>query len=347
MPEKKPPYSLQDFNYSLPEELIAQVPSQRRDSSRLFVLNRRSGDFIHTSFSSITSYLNDDDVLVFNNARVINARIFCRRETGGRVEIVLAENISPLSWKIICNRTARLKTGEKLYPEGDRSIAFTISGRDGEYLVVGTSVCLDSGVLERIGVVPLPPYIRRDADDEDSERYQTVYASKSGAVAAPTAGLHFTPEILDALRSRGIQTVFTTLFVSWGTFSPVRENDLSLHHMHSEKYILDESSAGIINSARSAGRRIVAVGTTALRVLESTFRDGANVPGEGSTDIFIYPPYEIRSAGALLTNLHTPGSTLLMLVSAFAGYGLVMSAYAEAVREGYRFFSYGDAMFIQ
>lgn len=346
MPEKKPPYSLQDFNYHLPEELIAQVPSQRRDSSRLFVLDRRSGEFTHTFFSSVTGYLKDNDILVFNNAKVINARIFCRRETGGRVEVVLAESLSPLSWKIICNRTARIRSGEKLYPENDPDIAFTVTGRDGEYLVIQTCTCLDDAVLDRIGVVPLPPYIRRDAEQADSERYQTVYASRSGAVAAPTAGLHFTPEIMDTLRARGIRMVFTTLYVSWGTFSPVRENDLSLHKMHSEKYILDETSAAIINSARRDGRRIVAVGTTALRVLESTFRDGANVPGEGVTDIFIYPPREIKSADALLTNLHTPESTLLMLVSAFAGYDLVMAAYAEAVRERYRFFSYGDAMLI-
>ena len=282
MPEKKPPYSLQDFNYRLPEELIAQVPSQRRDSSRLFVLNRGSGRFTHTSFSSVTGYLKDDDILVFNDARVINARIFCRRETGGRVEIVLAENISPVSWKIICNKTARIRTGEKLYPENDPDVSLTVTGRQGEYLIIETGTCLDESVLDRIGVVPLPPYIRRDADETDSERYQTVYASKTGAVAAPTAGLHFTPEILDTLRSRGITTVFTTLYVSWGTFSPVRHDDLSLHKMHSEKYILDEMSAGIINSARRAGRRIVAVGTTALRVLESTFRDGGNIPGGDS-----------------------------------------------------------------
>ncbi|HPS58413.1 MAG TPA: tRNA preQ1(34) S-adenosylmethionine ribosyltransferase-isomerase QueA [Spirochaetota bacterium] len=346
MPEKKSPYSLQDFNYHLPEELIAQIPSQRRDSSRLFVLNRSSGQFTHTSFSSVAGYLKDDDILVFNNAKVINARIFCRRETGGRVEVVLAENISPSSWKIICNRTARIRTGEILHPENEPSISFAVTGREGEYLIIETDTDLDETVLDRIGVVPLPPYIRRDADAADSERYQTVYASMTGAVAAPTAGLHFTPEILDTLRGRGITTVFTTLYVSWGTFSPVRGDDLSLHKMHSEKYILDDESAGMINSARRAGRRIVAVGTTALRVLESTFRDGANVPGGGSTDIFIYPPYKIKSADALLTNLHTPGSTLLMLVSAFAGYDLVMAAYAEAVRERYRFFSYGDAMLI-
>ncbi len=346
MPEIKPPYSLQDFNYNLPEELIAQVPSRRRDSSRLFVLERSAGTFTHTSFNSVRAYLKEDDILVFNNARVINARIFCRRETGGRVEVVLAENISPLSWKIICNRTARIREGERLHPENEPSITFTVTGREGEYLFIETAIQLDEALLDRIGVVPLPPYIRRKADKNDSERYQTVYASRTGAVAAPTAGLHFTPEILDELRLMGITTVFTTLYVSWGTFSPVRENDLSLHKMHSERYILDAESAEIINSGRSAGRRIIAVGTTALRVLEASLRDGRNVPGEEHTDIFIYPPYKIKSADALLTNLHTPGSTLLMLVSAFAGYNVIMSAYREAVKEMYRFFSYGDAMLI-
>ncbi|HQO39046.1 MAG TPA: tRNA preQ1(34) S-adenosylmethionine ribosyltransferase-isomerase QueA [Spirochaetota bacterium] len=346
MPQKKTPYSLQDFIYDLPEELVAQVPSPGRDSSRLFVLDRGSGKSTHTMFSSIPGYLRPGDILVFNNARVINARIFCRRETGGRVEVVLAENLGPLSWKIICNRTARIRSGDRLRPEQDPSIFLEVTGREGEYLIVETSVPLDPGLLERIGVVPLPPYIRREADRADSERYQTVYAAKSGAVAAPTAGLHFTHGILESLKSMGITMVFTTLFVSWGTFSPVRENDLSLHKMHSEKYILDPGSAAVINSGRKSGRRIVAVGTTALRVLESTFRDGENVPGEGATDIFIYPPCQIKSADALLTNLHTPGSTLLMLVCAFAGYETVMAAYGAAVREGYRFFSYGDAMLI-
>lgn len=346
MSSLKPLYSLQDFNYDLPEELIAQSPSDRRGGSRLFVLNRAPLNYTHTTFDSIGDYLKDDDILVFNNARVLPARIFCRRESGGRVEIVLAEQIDLFRWKIICNRTARMRTGDFLYPEKDRSVSLKITGREDEYLVVETGVELSENILENIGEIPLPPYIKRKACMSDSERYQTVYASRSGAVAAPTAGLHFTDELIGDLRKRGIGIVFTTLYVSWGTFSPVRENDIMKHKMHSERYILDEPAADMINRGREAGRRIISVGTTALRVLESTYSDGCNKPGEGSTDIFIYPPYKIKSADALLTNLHTPGSTLLMLVAAFAGYDAVMEAYREAISRRYRFFSYGDAMLI-
>lgn len=346
MPAIKPLYSLRDFNYDLPEELIAQNPSSERGGSRLFILKRNPENFTHSYFEKIGDYLKDDDILVFNDARVLPARIFCRRESGGKLEIVLAEKIDSHRWKIICNRTARMKNGESFFPEKDRTIQFRITGREDEYLLIETGVELTEAVLKSIGEVPLPPYIKRAAYNSDSERYQTVYASKSGAVAAPTAGLHFTNELLDSLCARGITTVFTTLYVSWGTFSPVRENDISLHKMHSEKYILENDAAEIINSGRSKGRRIISVGTTALRVLESTYHEGRNQPGEGNTDIFIYPPYKIKSANALFTNLHTPGSTLLMLVAAFAGYDSIMNAYAEAVKERYMFFSYGDAMFI-
>jgi len=346
MPVLKPSYNLRDFYYDLPDELIAQHPAEKRDLSRLFVLNRTSGVFTHSEFSRIGGFLKDDDILVFNNARVLHARIFCRRESGGRVETLLTEKLSPLQWRLISNRTARLRTGELIFPENDPRIYFKVMSRENEYIIVETSVELDEILLAVIGEMPLPPYIRRSAGVEDNDRYQTVYARKSGAAAAPTAGLHFTDSILDALRSRGIKTVFTTLYVSWGTFSPVRDDDLTLHRMHSEKYELDEESAEAINSGRDSGRRIISVGTTALRVLESTFRENRNVAGNGVTDIFIYPPYKIRSCDAMLTNLHTPGSTLLMLVCAFAGYDNIMNAYHEAVRERYRFFSYGDAMLI-
>lgn len=346
MKDVKPEYSLEDFNYNLPDKLIAQNPSLRRDESRLFVLTRENGEFKHTFFNKIIEHFQTGDLLVFNNAKVIHARIFCIRETGGKIEIVLAQKIDSLNWFVLCNRTKRLKPGEKIFPEKDRSVIFTISGREGEYLIINTSIPLTDDILESIGNIPLPPYIKRDTISSDSERYQTVYASISGAVAAPTAGLHFTKEILKDLKDKGIDTAFTTLFVSWGTFSPVRDNDLSRHTMHSEKYVLDSETADIINKAREEGRRIIAVGTTSLRVLESTFRNGSNHAGAGDTDIFIYPPYRIKSINALITNLHTPYSTLLMLVSAFAGYDLIMNAYKEAVRMEYRFFSYGDAMLI-
>lgn len=343
---QKKEYTLEDFYYNLPERLIAQKPADSRDESNLFVLNRTTGEFTHTAFKSLIDFLNKGDLLVFNNTKVLNARIYCSKESGGFLEIVLTQKISNNRWFIISNRTNRLKINSIFFPVKNKEIIFTVKGRSGEYIEVETSLELSDDILLEIGEVPLPPYIKRESNQLDIERYQTIYAASSGAAAAPTAGLHFTDEILNALKDKGIELVFTTLHVSWGTFSPVRENDLSKHKMHSEKFILDNYSAERINSARVQGRRVIAVGTTSLRVLESTFSDGVNVPGEGYTDIFIYPPCQIRSADALFTNLHTPGSTLLMLVAAFAGYGLIMKAYEEAVRMEYRFFSYGDAMFI-
>jgi len=346
MEQLKKEYNLKDFYYNLPEKLIAQKPVESRDESNLFVLNRNSRDFIHTDFKSLINYLDSNDLLVFNNTRVINARIYCTKESGGLLEIVLTQKISNNRWFIISNRTKRLKLNDTILPVKNKNIKFSVRGRSGEYIEVETNVELTEDILLEIGEVPLPPYIKRESNQFDADRYQTIYAEESGAVAAPTAGLHFTSDVLDALKNKGIELVFTTLHVSWGTFSPVRENDLSKHKMHSEKFILDNISAERINLARAIGKRIVAVGTTSLRVLESTYVNGVNVAGEGDTDIFIYPPYTVKSADALFTNLHTPGSTLLMLVAAFAGYELVMNAYEEAVRKEYRFFSYGDAMLI-
>ncbi len=262
------------------------------------------------------------------------------------MEIVLASRISDVRWYVISNRTSRLKINDRFYPVKDRNVVFTVAGRQGDYIEVVSSVPLTESVLSIIGEVPLPPYIKRGSLQIDTERYQTVYAKYPGAAAAPTAGLHFTDETLKKINDLGVETVFTTLHVSWGTFSPVRDNNILKHKMHNEHYVLDSLSAGKINSARAEKRRIVAIGTTSLRVLESTFTNGMNVPGEGSTDIFIYPPYTVRSADALFTNFHTPCSTLLMLVSAFAGYDLIMNTYNEAVKNEYRFFSYGDAMLI-
>ena len=339
-------YTLEDFNYNLPKELIAQSPAELRDTSRLFVVERNSKKFIHSNFKSLTNFLQSGDTLVFNNTKVLHGRIFCTRESGGRIEIVLTQQISDTRWLIISNSTKKLKVNDRIYPIKNKNINFTIINKNAENIEIATNVELTEIILNEIGEVPLPPYIKRAADNFDSERYQTVYAQNSGAVAAPTAGLHFTDEIFSSLKEKGIESVFITLHVSWGTFSPVRDNDISKHKMHSEKFILDNSAADKINSAREEGRRIIAVGTTSLRVLESTFKDGKNIPTEGTTDIFIYPPYSVKSAGALLTNLHTPQSTLLMLAAAFAGYDLIMNAYKEAVEMEYRFFSYGDAMLI-
>jgi len=339
-------YTLEDFNYNLPKNLIAQNPTESRDESRLFVIKRDDGKFIHANFKSISNFLQNGDVLVFNNTKVIKGRILCSRESGGILEVVLTEQISPAKWLVISNNTKKLKVNDRIYPIKNKNINFIITNKLVESIEIITNVELTEIILNDIGEVPLPPYIKRPGNNFDSERYQTIYAENSGAVAAPTAGLHFTDEIFTLLKEKGVESIFITLHVSWGTFSPVRDNNISKHKMHSERFILDNYSAERINLAREEGRRIIAVGTTSLRVLESTFKDGKNIPLDGTTDIFIYPPYSVKSVNGLLTNLHTPKSTLLMLAASFAGYDLIMNAYKEAVEMEYRFFSYGDAMLI-
>ncbi len=338
-------YTLKDFYFDLPEELIAQYPSEKREDSRLFVITPDSA-FEHTQFHSIGEYLRQGDVLVLNNTRVIPARILCRRESGGLVEIVLTQRTGSGEWLCVSNRTGRLHNGETLRCVADENIALKIIRRVEDNLLVETVPEFTDEILVKVGKIPLPPYIKRDTEDIDKERYQTVYAEEGSAVAAPTAGLHFTRELLAGLISKGIEVVSVSLDVSLGTFQPVRDNDLSLHRMHSEHYSLSAEAAGLINKARSEKRRIIAVGTTSVRVLESTYENGMNRSGEGSTDIFIYPPVGIKSIDALITNFHTPSSTLLMLVSSFGGYERVMEAYKTAIRMKYRFFSYGDAMLI-
>lgn len=339
-------YTLEDFNFSLPEELIAEYPAEKRDESRLFLLDRKNNTYSHKKFNEIVNLLREGDHLVFNNARVINARIFFRRKTGGLVEIILIKRLSDKSWIVISNRTKKLTEGETIHSDKDEKISLMIKKRVGDFLEVESNIKLNDNSLKKIGEMPLPPYIKRNYENIDDERYQTVYATESGAAAAPTAGLHFTEELLNKIKIVGAKTLFLTLEVSWGTFQPVREDNIESHKMHIEKFKLPADIADSINNARESGNRVIAVGTTSLRVLESTFKDGMNISGEGETDIFIYPPYEIKSADALITNFHTPHSTLLMLVSAFAGYDVIMNAYREAVREKYRFFSYGDSMFI-
>lgn len=339
-------FTLSDFDFNLPEEYIAQYPSEKREDSRLFVIDRFQ-KFHHKKFTDIIEFLRDGDVLVLNTARVIPARIRFRRASSGKVEVVLTQRLNARCWLAITNKSSRLKAGETLYAENDSGIAITIEARVGDSFRVKSSEELTDELLEKIGSTPLPPYIKRDATSADRIRYQTVYAEKSGAVAAPTAGLHFTEGLLAACAEKGVWIAKLNLDVSWGTFSPVRDEDLSKHRMHSERYFLPEDAASLVNGARNQGRRIIAVGTTSLRVLESTFINGENIPGEGSTDIFIYPPKKVCSADCLITNFHTPRSTLLMLVCAFGGYDLVMNAYREAVKERYRFFSYGDAMLVE
>ena len=344
MPERN--YTLEDFNFELPPELIARFPTPERDRSRLFVLDRSGGMHTHSSFHRLGEFLNDGDLLVLNQARVINAKLSCKRKTGGIVEIVLTKQIDETRWEAISNRTARLRPGEILTAVSNSSVALEIIGRVENHLEVRSNVVLNDDLLRSIAMIALPPYLNRDAEESDAVRYQTVYSRKSGSVAAPTAGLHFTTELMERIASLGVRMAYLTLDVSWGTFQPVRSEILSGHRMHSERFDLPEDTAAAVNDARGRGSRIIAVGTTALRVLESTYRDGLNIAGSGETDIFIYPPKKVLSANSLITNFHTPCSTLLMLVAAFAGYERIMKAYREAIELEYRFFSYGDAMFI-
>ncbi|MDY6933515.1 MAG: tRNA preQ1(34) S-adenosylmethionine ribosyltransferase-isomerase QueA [Spirochaetota bacterium] len=339
-------YTLNDFNFQLPSELIAQYPSDKREECRLFVLDRDSGRYHHRVFHEIEDFLVKGDVLVLNDARVIPARILVTKESGGVVETILVNHLFNNRWLVLCNRTKRLKINKFLTSVADPSVKFKVLRRVEDYIEVETNVELNEVVLNRIGEIPLPPYIRRDVNEYDKERYQTVYSNRVGAVASPTAGLHFTKELMKRLIAMGVIIIYITLYVSWGTFQPVRENDLTRHKMYSERFYIPEESIKEINRARSEGRRIVAVGTTSLRTLESTFDNSLNSSVSGETDIFIYPPYKIRSIDALITNFHTPNSTLLMLVSAFAGYERIMDAYKEAIDIRYRFFSYGDAMLI-
>jgi S-adenosylmethionine:tRNA ribosyltransferase-isomerase len=339
-------YTLGEFYYELPPELIAQHPKDKRDESRLFVLGKSNNSYTHSVFSHLPTFLRKGDLLVLNDAKVISARVACRRSSGGTIELLLTRQIDSCRWTAITNRTKRIRQGEKVYPVNDDSIEFIIRTKTADTIEIESNRSLDDSALSSIGQIALPPYIKRDATDSDRERYQTVYARESGAVAAPTAGLHFTGELFQRIGKVGAGTVFITLHVSWGTFQPVREHQIKDHRMHSERYALSHETAAAVNDARKNGRRIIAVGTTSLRVLESTYLNGLNIPGEGETDIFIYPPQKVLSADCLLTNFHTPHSTLLMLAASFAGYDTIMSAYREAVRQKYRFFSYGDAMLI-
>jgi S-adenosylmethionine:tRNA ribosyltransferase-isomerase len=339
-------FSLNDFFYHLPQELIAQHPSKNREGSRLFVLNRKSSEFHHRLFLHIHEYLREGDVLVINNAKVIPARIFFHRKSGGSIELLLNRRLSENKWLAVCNKTKRIKIREVLVSDIDPDISVKVLARKDDLLEIESNIELNEVILKRIGKMPLPPYIKREADSSDESRYQTVYSDSGTAAAAPTAGLHFTDELIVQLKKKGVIFAPLTLDVSWGTFRPVRDNDLSKHKMHSERFDFPEESADKINSARRECRRVIAVGTTSLRVLEATYTNGINIPGDGETNIFIYPPYNIRSIDAMITNFHTPYSTLLMLVSAFAGYKKIMAAYQEAVEKGYRFFSYGDSMLI-
>lgn len=335
-----------DFYYDLPEELIAQTPLEKRDNSRLLCLNRETGEWEHKHFYDIIDYLNPGDCLVMNDSRVLPARLLGHRPTGGAVEVLLLRDLGDRCWECLCKPGRKMQVGsEVIFGNGELTATVRAVQEDGNRVVEFHYTGIFLEVLERLGKMPLPPYIK--AELEDQERYQTVYSREVGSAAAPTAGLHFTQELLDAIRAKGVQTAFVTLHVGLGTFRPVKAENVLEHHMHSELCMVNEETAAILNKTRAAGGRIVCVGTTSCRTLESLVNeDGSFEPKSKWTDIFIYPGYRFKAMDALITNFHLPESTLVMLVSAFAGRETVLAAYAEAVKERYRFFSFGDAMYI-
>lgn len=338
---------VKDFYYDLPEELIAQTPIEKRDESRLMILNRKNQTIEHKIFKDIIDYLKPGDVLVRNNTKVIPARLYGKKETGANIEFLLLNNIEGDVWKSIVRPGNKLHIGTKvifgnglleaevldIMEGGTRKVKFYYKGIFNE-------------ILDKIGLMPLPPYIHEELKQKD--RYQTVYAKYNGSAAAPTAGLHFTPELFEKLNKKGIEVANVTLHVGIGTFRPVKVEKVEEHHMHSEHFYIKQEDAEIINKAKQEGRRVIAIGTTSCRVLETIAdeKTGLVKAKESDTQIFIYPGYKFKCIDGLITNFHLPESTLLMLVSSLAGREFIMKAYNEAVKEKYRFFSFGDAMFI-
>lgn len=335
-----------DFWYDLPEELIAQTPLQQRDSSRLLVLDKVSGQMAHRHFYDIVEYLKPGDCLVMNDSRVLPARLLGNRPTGGAAELLLLKDLGDKKWECLAKPGRKLQVGQQvLFGNGDLTATVCEVTEEGNRIVSFDYDGIFLEVLERLGKMPLPPYIKAELSDQ--ERYQTVYSKEVGSAAAPTAGLHFTEDLLDKIREKGIHIAFVTLHVGLGTFRPVKADDISEHHMHSELCTIGDETAEILNMTKENGGRIVCVGTTSCRTLESLVNeDGTFKAGSKWTDIFIYPGYRFKAMDALITNFHLPESTLVMLVSAFAGRERVLNAYKEAVAQQYRFFSFGDAMFI-
>ena len=336
-----------DFFYDLPEELIAQTPVEPRDSSRLMLLNKDNGNVEHKIFRDLIDYLNPGDCLILNNTRVIPARIFgVKKETGAVVEFLLLKQHENLVWECLCGPGKRAKIGTE-FTFGNGQLECTVKDilDDGNRIVEFKCDGNIFAVLDEIGQMPLPPYIKEKLLDK--ERYQTVYSKHLGSAAAPTAGLHFTPEMLEKIKDKGINIGYVTLHVGLGTFRPVKVDDVTKHNMHSEHYVMPEETANLINNTHKNGKRVICVGTTSCRTVESVAtKNGRICADEDDTSIFIYPGYEFKCMDALVTNFHLPESTLIMLISAFAGFDNIMNAYKIAVREKYRFFSFGDAMFI-
>lgn len=341
---------LSDFKFDIPEELIAQYPVDHRDESRLMVLDRKNETYGHHIFREIADYLNPGDVIVVNETKVFPARIFgVKEKTDAQVELLLLRQLEENMWEALVKPARKVRVGNRIQitedfgcdvidntTSGGRVVRFDYNGND------------FFDLINRVGVSPLPPYIKREAEDIDREKYQTVYAKKIGAVAAPTAGLHFTEDLMEAIRAKGVKFAPVVLHVGLGTFRPVQVEDLSRHQMDSEYYEISEESAAIINEAKTGGGRVIAVGTTSVRSLESSANaDNLVKADSGWTDIFIYPPYKFKIIDAMVTNFHLSGSTLFLLTCAFAGKEFAMKAYNEAIKENYRFYSYGDAMLIK
>lgn len=340
--------NISEFDYDLPKELIAQTPLEKRDSSRLLVMDKKSGELVHESFSNIIQYLNKGDVLVLNDTKVIPARLIGEKEeTGAVIELLLLKDLGNDVWECLSKPAKRLKVGT-IVSFGNGLLKASVVEKFDEGLthvkLLYDGILME--ILDKLGTMPLPPYIHESLSDQG--RYQTVYAKNIGSAAAPTAGLHFTKELLSEIEKKGVIITYVTLHVGLGTFRPVEVENVLEHHMHSEYYIMSKETANILNSAKDDGRRIIAVGTTSTRTLETiaSNNNGRFVATSGNTDIFIYPGYEFKGIDCLITNFHLPKSTLVMLVSALSSKENIMNAYREAIENKYRFFSFGDAMFI-
>ncbi len=342
------------FDYRLPAEAVAQTPADRRDASRLMRLCRTSGTIDHHRFVELPELLRPGDLMVFNDTRVLPARLAMRRRTGSQIEGLFLSRLDDGRWEVLLRGRGRLKPGESLVIDGAPEQSLRLDAHQGEgiWIVTPQPDADPYDLLRRVGRTPLPPYIdRRNVDERtaamDAERYQTVFARRDGAVAAPTAGLHFTPEVIERLRQRDVELAYLTLHVGLGTFRPVTADRVEDHRMHSERFELPADTAEAIHRAKAQGRRVVAVGTTTVRVLETVARRGPLGPCSGQTNLFIYPPFEFKLVDVLVTNFHLPRSTLLMMVSALAGREFLLRAYEEAIRQGYRFYSYGDSCLIE
>ncbi len=331
------------FDFEVPEDLIAQYPKKRRDEARLLVLDRRTGRIEHRIFKEIVDILSPGDLVVFNNSRVIPARLILKKPTGGTVEILIIEKLEKNLWRAMAKRAKRIKEGMKLFSEtGEEIVEVVEKLQEGEI-----KIKMEESNLWRFGKIPLPPYIKRKPEKLDESYYQTVFAKVNGSSASPTASLHFTENLLKKMDEKGIMKTFITLHIGPDTFRPIKEKEVEAHRMHREYFVVPEEAASLINRAKKSGKRVVACGTTVVRALESVADSSGRVREfSGYTDLFIYPPYNFKVVDALITNFHFPRSTLIVLVSAFAGRDLIMKAYEEARKLGYRFFSYGDAMLI-